>query len=153
PAPAELQAQATADAIESTSSIPSRERVDAKDEIPAAAIWIEGRVVFPPGAPAEDRVEVLSSASRREKSRHFPVAPDGTVRAAVSKDTEKGTLDIGAPFLHLRSPAEVALAGRALDAPRVVLAPKVGGCVRGRIVLPPNALERRDKGVAAHSSP
>ena len=155
PPPAELEAKKTPDALETGAAIepgdasPARDRVAASDEIAPDAIWIEGRVAFPPGAPPEDHVEVLASASWRTKSRRFPVSADGTFRAAFPKGTERGTLDLAARFLCLASPLDVALASRGPDAPKIVLSPKVGGCLRGRIVLPSNALDRRARVVGS----
>src|SRR5262249_18419665 len=129
PAPAELATKAEPDekdpsAIESPGPTPPREPVGVADGIPAAARRDAGKVVFATGAPAEERVEVLAYVSGaanapRSKPRRFPVAADGAFRAAFPKGTEKGTLDVGARFLYISAPLEVAPSTRGADAPAI----------------------------------
>src|SRR5688572_11060144 len=52
---------------------------DANAEL-ADAIWVEGRVVLPPGTPADEHVEVIAdgaSFAHRELHR-APIGPDGS---------------------------------------------------------------------------
>jgi hypothetical protein len=126
--------------IDSAAVTPARSEVAASDE-DADAIWIEGKLAFPPGTPADERVEILAW---REKSEHaprtFPVGGDGSFRAAFPKETTRASLDLSAKYLYLASPVVLDLAKRKPTDPPLALSPLVGGRIHGRIVLSPKAI-------------
>jgi len=99
---------------------------------PADARWIEGRVEFPTGTPRDERVFVVATGKKvADKTRHrFEVDANGNFRAAFGAGTKNGTLGLEARYLFL-VPA-VRIDPRENET--VVLAPKLGGLARVRLV-------------------
>jgi protocatechuate 3,4-dioxygenase beta subunit len=131
---ADIETSATPAARESVAS--AEADLELKD-----ALWVEGRVIVPDGTPADEHVEVLADGKKFESRplHRAPLAPDGSFRVAFAKDTKKGRLDLHARFLYLAEPLALSPSEPPKD---IVLAPKIGGCIRGRLVLPANALDR-----------
>jgi hypothetical protein len=103
----------------------------------AEGTWIEGRVVFPPDTPADERVRVVANGLSFE---HGPdhavdVRADGRFKVALSKRTRTGRLELEATYLYLDEPLKVDT--RAKLSP-VVLEPRLGGAMHGRVVPPPD---------------
>jgi hypothetical protein len=115
------------------SAAPTRtELPTARDAELAEAHWVEGRVVFPPDAPAGARPVVIA---RGRDFEHGPLHEtttevDGAFRVAFSRRTIRGTLELRSRVLFL--PRRVSLKVRDVRGP-VLLEPLVGGCVRGTI--------------------
>ncbi|MFN0009602.1 MAG: carboxypeptidase-like regulatory domain-containing protein [Planctomycetota bacterium] len=100
----------------------------------AEPLWVEGRVVFPDGTPLGEPIEVVAEAVEpavRGDQRAI-VGPDGSFRVGFPQMTETGSLDLRSSFLYLEREVELDLS-KLPDA--LVLQPKLGGCVRGRLVL------------------
>lgn len=99
------------------------------------AIWVEGRVVLPDGVPADEKYEVVASATALPRFREFAATPDarGRFRVAFAKDARRGKLSIRGRYLYLDP--EVSWRADA-DAAEVVLTPKLGGYLHGRLSMP-----------------
>lgn len=115
-----------------------REQVPtAFDEELAGAHWVEGRVVFPPGTPADEeawvvaRGRVFSDGSDHRAS----VASDGSFRVAFRDRTIMGRLDLDARYVYL--PTSVRWKSRHEGA--VVLEPSLGGRLVVTVVPPPGS--------------
>ncbi len=134
------QLDEAAQAIDAAGATPARTEVAAPDE-DADAIWIEGRLAFPPRTPADEHVEVVA---RHDKStgepRKFPVEADGSFRVAYPRETLHASVDLAAKYLYLASPVVLEPSKRKPSDPPLALAPVLGGRVHGRIVLSPKAL-------------
>jgi hypothetical protein len=101
------------------------------------AIWVEGRVVFPPDTPADERAEVLAHYKDHgeddEKPHRATVAADTTFRVAFPRGTESGWLELRARYSYLYEPVRLTFDGPLAP---VVLEPDLGGCIRATFVLP-----------------
>lgn len=97
--------------------------------IPADALWVEGRVTFPDGTPADERAVVIAHGRRYAGSEdhRFEVAADGRFRAAFAPETVKGGLAVVGRYVFSRRPESID--------PRVPLTDlqlevELGGCLR-----------------------
>ena len=108
------------------------------DEELDGALWIEGSVVIPAGTPADERVEVLAIGEDFEARPPHRVAiqADGSFRVAFAPGTGRGTLRLDAKYLYLPAEVTVSPSGRETA---TVLSPRLGGCIRGKVVVPPGA--------------
>ena len=100
--------------------------------------WVTGRVELAEGTPLDEEAYVVAAGREFE---HRPlhrarVGPDGTFKVAFSKDTRLGWLRLDARYNYLEEPPPVRV-----DKPvaEIVLKAKLGGCVRGRILLDADA--------------
>lgn len=99
------------------------------------ARWVEGRVLLPPGTPADERVFVIA---RGRDFEHGPphraeVGSAGSFRVAFEKKTRSGRLELEARYLHLEKAEPVKL--KDVKAP-IELRPELGGALAGKLVLP-----------------
>lgn len=106
----------------------------------AAALWIEGRVVFPPNTPKGERVVVTA---RGKRFQHGPqhsatVGPESRFRVAVPAESTRILLALDADHLYLER-SVVVRPGESED--ETVLEPLLGGRVRGRAVPPDDTAE------------
>ncbi len=130
---------------------------------PADARWIDGRVLFPPGAPSDPTLAVV--AVRRSASAHetpslmqmvlgtgafvewfqagrdqpfarAAVGADGRFSLAVPKELDSVSLDVDGRWLRLGSALPVALVG---ERTHVELRAALGGFVAGRVLAPEDA--------------
>lgn len=135
-----------------------RTAVDAPQEpseIPADAAWVPGVVVFPPGTPSDDELEVriltdlgvsegrttwwdldeILADTEEHSAQEFhvvPVAADGGFEVAVPSDTA-AWIDLKGRYLYLMEPLIVPVT----ELPeRFELRPRLGGIVAGRVVPP-----------------
>jgi hypothetical protein len=135
-------------ALEPTAAAVERSRPKANPTIFAdpsldpelrAGSWVEGRVELAPGTPAdEDAWVVAKGRSFESRPLHrAKVSPDGHFRVAFAQGTQVGWLQISARYNFLADD----LALRPAKPPKdIVLKGSLGGCVRGKISLPPPAL-------------
>jgi len=126
------------------------------------ALWIEGSVVLPPGAPVDDRLEVFAAVlrpgsghgdalARRGRDRVVEMIEeaepgeaaarrpvDGSARFEIPfpADAREGLLLLRGRWLFLDEPLVVDLAGGVRE---VVLRPRLGALLTGRLVPPPGA--------------
>ncbi|MBL8861437.1 MAG: carboxypeptidase regulatory-like domain-containing protein [Planctomycetes bacterium] len=102
--------------------------------------WVQGRVVFPPGTPRDERAFVVATGRKfaGRVAHRFEVAPDGGFRAAFAPDAKTGSLDLDARYVFLAAPLKLDLRADA----EVVLEPRLGGLVRARLVPTPTAAAR-----------
>src|SRR5258707_14031298 len=97
------------------------------------ALWVEGRVIIPEGTPPDEHVEILAEGGKF-KSRPLhrtPMAPDGSFRVAFAPGTEVGELTLEAHYLYLDTGMSISPSNPSKD---IVLTPKIGGDIRGRLV-------------------
>ena len=104
-APVEIAAPAPLDEQPARVAVASE-----RDAELARGLWVEGRVVFPPGTPPDERVEVVA---RGRKLKHGPphavrVAEDGSFRVAFGAGTKSGRLELKARYLYLEAPCVIA---------------------------------------------
>lgn len=107
------------------------------DEL-AGATWIEGRVVFPPGTPADEACSVTATAldlvsrGRRAPEHTATVANDGTFRVALSPRSKFAQVALAGRWVFLQDAAH----WQPGDGP-LVLEARLGGRIEG--VLVPDA--------------
>lgn len=101
----------------------------------ADAIWIEGRVVFPPATPLDERVEVIADGKDIPGvgDHRAKVDMQGRFRVAFSKESKTGKLSLQARYLHLDKPRTIKLSSPPRE---LLLEPVLGGAIAGRIVPP-----------------
>ncbi|MEW6074461.1 MAG: carboxypeptidase-like regulatory domain-containing protein [Planctomycetota bacterium] len=126
-------------------------------------IEVVGRVAIPPGLPADPTLAVLAldralsprelygpggaatEAGRADRSRVSPalralapVAADGSFRVSFPASAPRGWLAVDGRYLCSLECTEIALAPGGAE---VVLRPRAGGCIAGRVSLPPGTAE------------
>ena len=130
--PVELAAKAEATPARSEAATPYEKEL-------AEGIWVEGRVILPADTPLNEIVEVVAKGRKFEHgSRHrVRIAGDGSFRVAFQKKTRTARLDVEGRWVYLDKPLKLKIKdGVARDADDIVLEPKLGGRVTGRLVLP-----------------
>jgi len=104
--------------------------------------WIEGRVVLPPGTPADEHVEVVADPPWLEPSptQGAPVGADGRFRVAAPHGDKACQLHVVARYVYLEQPHPITL-----DEPHedIVLEPTLGGRIVGRVTPPDGLLPER----------
>jgi hypothetical protein len=126
--------------VEFAPTIHGRETV-LRDADLAGAIWVEGRVVLPPDTPADEHVVVVADGSpfpKRDLHR-APIGPNGSFRVAFAPETRQGELKLEARYVYLARSSSLFL-GKEFGP--VVLEPRLGGSIRGRLVLAQSAMDR-----------
>ncbi len=98
------------------------------------ALWVEGRVVFPPGTPADERLFVRARGGDFEHGSVYEVGVsyDGLFRVAFPQGTRKGSLLLRARYLYLAG--EVSLDPREEQGP-MTIEPRLGGRIEGELVF------------------
>ncbi|HVS08391.1 MAG TPA: carboxypeptidase regulatory-like domain-containing protein [Planctomycetota bacterium] len=146
---------------EDRASVSAAERTEDFD-LPDA-IWLEGRVVLPPGTPADERAMMVGIGYPEPgldlealKGRGKDVAgldgtgelddgasrarralePDGSFRLPFAKATRRAVVAITARYLYLEAPLVVEM-----PQDPVTLEPRLGGWLTGRLALPSSALD------------
>ena len=107
------------------------------------AAWIEGRVVVPAGTPVDEHLVVLADGDRFPGGgRHrAEVGADGTFRVAFAPATKTGTLTLEARYLYIEERIDVD----PREPPKeLVLRPKLGARILGRVVRPEGSTAGRD---------
>ncbi len=121
---------------------PARQKVEsAFEEELARGRWVEGRVRFPPGTPADEELFVVADGRDFEHGadHRVQVERDGSFRVAFSQKTRSGWLGHEGRYLYL----EERLRWKRADAAGpIVLAPELGGRVAGRLLPPKNVAPR-----------
>lgn len=113
----------------------ARVELGAWDEAELArATWIEGRVLFPPGTPADERafVRAMGKEFARGGRHRAAVAADGSFRVAFAEGSKAGKLRLEARYLYLEQLAP----WKTKTGEPVTLAPRLGGRIEGRVVWP-----------------
>ncbi|HEX6884303.1 MAG TPA: carboxypeptidase regulatory-like domain-containing protein, partial [Planctomycetota bacterium] len=114
---------------------PTREATSANADELARALWVEGRVLFPEGTPADEEVFVVAKGKDfADGSDHRArVETNGTFRVAFQEKTRTGHLALEARYLYL----ERIQRWKADEAgTMVVLEPQLGARIAGRLVVP-----------------
>lgn len=104
------------------------------------AHWVEGRVEPAEGTPLDEELYVLARGRAFENRplHRSKVEPDGTFQVAFAQGTVVGWLTIDARYNFLGEDLAVRPKAPPKD---IVLRGTLGGCIRGRILLPPTAME------------
>lgn len=118
---------------------PSIAPAPAREDPPAGARWVEGRVERPADTPADEVLRVVADATGHARfGRHVVAcAEDGRFRVAFGPDVDAGWLRLDARYAYL----ERDVPWRASEpAPEggFRLAPRLGGLVRGTLRAPAN---------------
>ncbi len=137
PAPAMDGAKPVAERTVANAGARDGEPVHDDSEL-AQAIWIEGRVELATGTPMDEDVWVVAKGRdfERRPLHRARIGADGRFRVAFEKSTRTGWLDLAARYAYLAKPEAIRMAKPPKD---VVLKGLLGGCVRGRILLPASA--------------
>ncbi len=103
--------------------------VDPDSDIPADALWVEGRVEFPPDTPRDERAFVVAYGLKYgDSSQHrFEVGADGRFRAAFAAGTKHPLVGLAARYLYIDKPANADATSVAAG---LVLRPSLGACLR-----------------------
>jgi hypothetical protein len=106
------------------------------------ALWVAGHVVLPSGIPADEHVEIVADGGAFESRplHRSPIAADGSFRVAFAPGTVLGTLDLVAEYLYVDQTTTVSPANPARD---ILITPRLGGRIHGRIVLAPALIPLR----------
>jgi len=134
PAPANNEDSAVAPSA--SAEPPAREVVASSyEEELARGHWVEGRVLFPEGTPADEELFVVARGKDFEHGdlHKTKVEPDGRFRVAFSTKTKTGKLAIEARYLYLEK--DVRWKHDEAAGP-IALEPKLGGRIVGRLVPP-----------------
>ncbi|HVS18572.1 MAG TPA: carboxypeptidase-like regulatory domain-containing protein, partial [Planctomycetota bacterium] len=110
----------------------------AAEEALAKARWVEGRVVFPPGTPADEELHVVAYGRDLDDDgdHRARVERDGRFRVAFGERTRTGRLWLEGRYLLLREP--VRWTRDQVEPP--LLEPELGGRIEVRL-LPPSGVE------------
>lgn len=98
----------------------------------SGALWIEGRVVFPPDTPADESCRVVARGkafpgrSGDAKEYSADVEPSGRFRVAFAGSTRRGRIALEGRYLYLSS--QVKLKPREHEG-ELLIEPLLGGCV------------------------
>ena len=98
-----------------------------------SALWVEGRVLLPEGVPSDEHAEIVAEGRPFATRAVFraPILSDGSFRVAFAAGTGLGILNLRARYLYLDL-------GRAIEPAHppahLVLAARLGGVVRGRLI-------------------
>lgn len=106
------------------------------DEL-ARAVWVEGQVLFPAGTPLDE--EAFVEARGREfgdgSRQRARVDGDGRFRVALSERSKTGWLVLSARYAYL----EKNYRWKRSDTTPIVLTPRLGGRIEGKLVPPADA--------------
>jgi protocatechuate 3,4-dioxygenase beta subunit len=113
----------------------SSKRSSAYEDELAKARWVEGRLVFPAGTPADEKVFLTAKGRDFEHGpeHKVEVPPGGAFRLAFSERTRRGSVQLEARYLYLESSARIDFDDPSTP---LVLEPALGGRLQGRLVLP-----------------
>lgn len=103
------------------------------------ALWVEGRVHFPDGTPADEklRVEARGKKFANDTLHSVEVGHDGSFRVAFAPGTRTGWLRLKGRYLYLPEDQKVKLpAKEGTPVQNLELAPVLGGWIRGHVSLP-----------------
>jgi hypothetical protein len=111
----------------------------------AQAHWVQGRVVFPAGTPADESssVEATGRPFSDGSIHRCRVGPDGRFRVAFSPGAKAGWIGLEGRYLYLRARSRWRLADLAQE---VTLEPELGSIVVGRVIVPAGARARSPEG-------
>jgi hypothetical protein len=100
----------------------------------ARAHWVEGRVILPPGTPADEELHVVADGKDfADGSDHRArLGPDGSFRVAFSEKSRSGKIGIEARYLYL----DEAVRWKRGRATPIVLRPELGARLVVRLVPP-----------------
>src|SRR5688572_6061240 len=121
-----------------TAATPRREAASGREAELARGHWIEGRVLFPAGTPADEEVFVTANGKELEDGGHHrvAVARDGSFRVAFGEKTRTGRFELEARYLYLD---HIERWKSTESDGKVVLAPQLGTRIVGRVRLPAGA--------------
>jgi len=123
---------------------------------PSTAHWVSGRVVFPDVLPHDAGELVVTARGRRfstgkgetRREHAVEVARDGSFRVAFAESTRKGWIDLEGRYLYL--PERLRIDLDEVPDP-LVLAPALGGVVRGRVRPPAGRIWDEESLEGAHA--
>jgi 5-hydroxyisourate hydrolase-like protein (transthyretin family) len=97
------------------------------------AIWVEGRVEFPAGTPADEHAFVVARGHRFSNDGYHraEVARDGTFRVAFQKRTRGAQISLEARYSFLAEPVTFL---KLSEHGPIVLQPQLGGCLHVELV-------------------
>lgn len=118
-----------------TAAHAARREAAGRDIELANAQWIDGRVLFPAGTPDDEQVFVTANGagSGGENEHRVEVARDGSFRVAFGEKTRSGRFELDARYLYLD---EIVRWKSKESTGQVVLEPKLGARIAGRVRLP-----------------
>ena len=110
-------------------------------KVPADAIWVEGRVIFPRDTPPDEHVRVVTRGrtfpgTKKRRTHEVELAADGSFRAAFAPKTRTGYVRLEAHYLYLEKSVKVD--ARELPS-EVLLEPQLGARVLLTVTPPAGA--------------
>ncbi len=131
--------EADRDATQPARSVaPPRASEEKTLVIPDDAIWINGRVIFPPGTPSDEEVRIVARGrsfpgTNRRRTHEVDANPDGSFRVAFAPGTLTGSVWLEAHYLYVSGDFQFD----AQDPPeQILLEPEVGGRLLVTVTLP-----------------
>ncbi len=99
------------------------------------ALWVEGHVIVPLGTPADEHAEIVADGTKFESRPLYrtEISPDGSFRVAFAHGTKMGVLMLEARYLYLDAVRTISPSNPPKD---IVLEPRLGGCIQGRVIPP-----------------
>jgi len=147
PAPVELEP-----AVPVLSETPATTGADAREAAPRTPPApadtrqeLEGRVVFPPGTPADEEASVVLAGGDESGGAHAPVGADGRFRLAVGAGARRLELALHAHYLRLEEPA------RWTRGVELVLEPTLGARLVGRVSRPAGVRNDAETVIVLHA--
>lgn len=150
--PGETLAKERPDSNLTTPAAPPETRADAPVAVPeeteeapipraamSKAIWVEGRVQYPPDTPVDEKLYVVAKGKRFKGKETKPteyrgeVQPNGKFRVAFAKGTRRGKLTVDGKYLYMESAFKILTKSIPES---IVLEPKLGGCIEVTLVPP-----------------
>lgn len=133
-------AQGASQAVPGEASIPPAEL--------ERATWVEGRIVFPPGTPADEKVFVtaLGIAFSTRTHHRAEVGADGRFRVAFERRTKQGLLRVDARYSIVEKNVFVRIADARAP---ISITPELGSRVVGRCIPSPSMRGREAELVGA----
>jgi len=104
-----------------------------------SSLWVEGKVRFPDGAPPDEKIVIEARGKKfsNDALHSVEVGRDGAYRVAFAPGTRTGWLRLKGRYSYLSEDQKVRLPAKGAAALEPIeLAPRLGGCIRGRVTLP-----------------
>lgn len=114
---------------------PTRASANAEEVELEGALWVEGRVIFPPGTPSDESAEVIARGRSFKTLGHHraSIEADGSFRVAFSPRTRIGRLVVEGRYIYLAPSYRVDF---RKDVDKIVLEPELGGLLSVTVHLP-----------------
>ncbi len=111
------------------------------EDLPSNAIWAEGHIVFPAELPLDEGRVQVTARGRRFGGKQDPrreyvttATSEGRFRIAFARSTRTGWVDVRGRYLYMDEKLSIKMSKLP---PELVVEPKLGGVLHGRLTPPP----------------